>query len=104
MQNECKNKIIINKIILKNTSRISISYPQWSRHCRRWGLACAQVYCDRDTVGAQGSREHTTISQRHSVEMMESPPRVITGTNSMVVLDSLKESQHHNQEILDTEY
>ena len=30
------------------------------------------------------------MSQRHSVEMMELPPRVITGTNSMVVLDSLK--------------
>ena len=44
------------------------------------------------------------MSQSHSVEMMESPPMVITGTKSMVVLDSLKESQHDNQEIMGMEY
>ena len=41
MQDECKNKMMINNIIPKNTNRISISYPQWSRHCRRRGLARA---------------------------------------------------------------
>ena len=62
----------------------------------------AQVYCDHDTV--YDFREHTTMSQRHSVEMMEAPPRVNNWNKTEVILDSLKESQHHNQEILDTEY
>ena len=59
--------MMINKIIPKNTNKISISYPQWSHHCRRRDLARAQVYCNCDTIWAQGSREHTTISQRDDV-------------------------------------
>ena len=44
------------------------------------------------------------MSQRYSVEMMESPPRVNNWDKSEVVLDSLKESYYNNQEILGTEY
>ena len=44
------------------------------------------------------------MSQKHSVEMMESPPRVNNWDKMEVVLDSVKKSYHHNQEILDTEY
>ena len=44
------------------------------------------------------------MSQRHCAEMIELPPRVNKWDKSEVVLDSLKESQHHNQKILGTEY
>ena len=61
-------------------------------YCRRWGLTHAQIYCDRNTILVHDFREHTTMSQRHSVEMMESPPRVNNWDKIEVVLDSLKES------------
>ena len=72
-------------------------YPQWSRHCRRWGSERAQVFGDHDTVRARGPLGNTRMG--FGPKIGDGVATRMKLRNTLQQLDSAEDTQKPSSEI-----